>query len=115
MMDVQITGEDGNPVDVGEIGEIWTKGATLMEGYYGRPEDTVNAFNGPWFKTGDIGKLDQNGYIYIVDRKTDMVISGGENIYCAEVEQSLGKHPSCLLYTSPSPRDKRQSRMPSSA
>ncbi len=99
MMDVQITGDDGKPVASGDVGEIWTKGATLMDGYYGRPDETAKSFSGPWFKTGDIGRIDENGYIYIVDRKTDMVISGGENIYCAEVEQSLGKHPSVLEVT----------------
>ena len=99
MMDVQITGEDGKPVQDGDVGEIWTKGATLMDGYYGRPIETAKSFSGSWFKTGDIGRIDEGGYIYIVDRKTDMVISGGENIYCAEVEQSLGKHPSVLAVT----------------
>ena len=96
MVDVQITGDDGHALPVGDVGEIWAKGATLMEGYYGRPEDTAASMSGDWFKTGDIGRLDENGYIYIVDRKTDMVISGGENIYCAEVEQILGRHPGIL-------------------
>lgn len=99
MMDVQITGEDGRALPVGEVGEIWTKGATLMQGYYGRPEATASAMSGDWFKTGDIGRLDADGYIYIVDRKTDMIISGGENIYCAEVEQALGRHPDVLQVT----------------
>ena len=96
MVDVQITGEDGKALPVGETGEIFAKGATLMQGYYGRPDDTAASMSGEWFKTGDIGKLDENGYIYIVDRKTDMIISGGENIYCAEVEQVLGRHPGIL-------------------
>jgi len=96
MVDVQISSEDGQALPVGETGEIWAKGATLMQGYYGRPEETAASMSGDWFKTGDIGRLDENGYIYIVDRKTDMVISGGENIYCAEVEQILGRHPGIL-------------------
>ena len=96
MMDVQISSEDGEPLSIGSVGEIWVKGATLMQGYYGRPEDTARSMSGPWFKTGDIGHLDEDGYIYIVDRKTDMVISGGENIYCAEVEQVLGRHPDLI-------------------
>ena len=96
MVDVQITGDDGQALPIGEVGEIWAKGATLMQGYYGRPEETAASMSGNWFKTGDIGRLDDNGYIYIVDRKTDMVISGGENIYCAEVEQVLGRHPGIL-------------------
>lgn len=96
MVDVQITGEDGRALPIGEVGEIWAKGATLMQGYYGRPEETALSMSGDWFKTGDIGRVDEDGYIYIVDRKTDMVISGGENIYCAEVEQILSKHPAIL-------------------
>ena len=96
MFDVQISGDDGQALAVGDTGEIWAKGATLMQGYYGRPEDTAASMSGDWFKTGDIGRLDENGYIYIVDRKTDMVISGGENIYCAEVEQVLGRHKGIL-------------------
>jgi acyl-CoA synthetase (AMP-forming)/AMP-acid ligase II len=91
MMDVQITDAKGQALPIGEVGEIWAKGATLMQGYYGRPEDTKASMSGAWFKTGDIGRLDESGFIYIVDRKTDMVISGGENIYCAEVEQVLGR------------------------
>lgn len=93
MVDIQITDDRGNACEIGEAGEVWAKGATLMQGYYGRPEETAAAMSGDWFKTGDIGRLDEHGYIYIVDRKTDMVISGGENIYCAEVEQILGQHP----------------------
>ena len=93
MVDVQIVDENGNVCAAGGTGEIWAKGATLMKGYYGKPDETAAAMSGDWLKTGDIGRLDENGYIYIVDRKTDMVISGGENIYCAEVEQILGQHP----------------------
>jgi len=92
MVDVQISSPEGVALPIGQTGEIWVKGATLMDGYYGRDEDTRKAFNGPWYKTGDIGYLDDEGYIYIVDRKTDMVISGGENIYCAEIEQVLSRH-----------------------
>ncbi len=99
MVDVQITDGDGQALPIGQTGEIWAKGATLMQGYYGRPKDTSAAMSGAWFKTGDIGRLDENGFIYIVDRKTDMVISGGENIYCAEVEQVLGRHEGVLALT----------------
>lgn len=96
MMDVRISGDDGEALDVGQTGEIWVKGATLMTEYYGRPDDTKAAFSGDWFKTGDIGLIDEDDYIYIVDRKTDMVISGGENIYCVEVEAAISKHPDVL-------------------
>jgi acyl-CoA synthetase (AMP-forming)/AMP-acid ligase II len=100
MVDVQITAEDGTPLPIGAAGEIWVKGAIMMREYYGRPDATAAAFSGGWFKTGDIGKLDDQGYIYIVDRKTDMVISGGENIYCAEIEQAFGRHPAVREVTS---------------
>ncbi len=99
MVDVQISDDEGKALPLGAVGEIWAKGATLMQCYYGRPEDTAASFSGPWFKTGDIGRMDESGYIYIVDRKTDMVISGGENIYCAEVEQALSRHPGILQVT----------------
>jgi len=99
MTDVKIADDDGNEVAEGDVGEIWAKGATMMSAYYGRPEDTAKAFEDGWYKTGDVGRMDENGYIYIVDRKTDMVISGGENIYCAEVEQALGKHTAVQMVT----------------
>lgn len=100
MMDVRIVGDEGQDVEPGEVGEIWVRGATVMQGYYGRPEDTANSFSGDWFMTGDVGRIDEDGYIYIVDRKTDMVICGGENVYCAEVELSLGRHADVLDITS---------------
>ncbi len=96
MVDIRIVNEDSQDLETGATGEIWVKGAILMTEYYGRPEDTANAFVGEWFKTGDVGYLDEDGYIYIVDRKTDMVISGGENIYCVEVEAALTQHPDVL-------------------
>ena len=92
MIDVKIADENGEEIPCGQVGEIWAKGATLMQGYYGRPEDTARSMHGPWFKTGDIGKLDEDNYIYISDRKTDMIISSGENIYCAEVEKIISGH-----------------------
>lgn len=96
MLDVCVVDDNGNVLETGQTGEIWAKGATLMAEYYGRPEDTAAAFEGDWFKTGDVGYIDEDGYIYIVDRKTDMVISGGENIYCVEVEAAINKHPDVL-------------------
>lgn len=99
MMDVQISDEKGQALPTGEVGEIWAKGAAMMSAYYGRPDDTSRSMSGDWFKTGDIGRVDEDGYIYIVDRKTDMVISSGENIYCAEVEQAMGRHPDILQVT----------------
>jgi len=96
MVDMRIASENGEELTIGETGEIWVKGAVLMTEYYGRPDDTAKSFSGDWFKTGDVGYVDGDGYVYIVDRKTDMVISGGENIYCVEVEAALNKHSGVL-------------------
>jgi long-chain acyl-CoA synthetase len=75
----------------GEAGEIMVRGPMLMKGYWNRPEDTAAVLSAEgWFRTGDIGRVDEEGYVFIVDRKKDMVISGGENIYCAEVERVIG-------------------------
>ncbi len=93
LVDVKVTDEDGNELPQGAIGEFWVRGPTVMKEYYKRPDANAKAFKDGWFRTGDIGKVDEDGYLTVVDRKTDMVISGGENIYCAEVEQVLGKHP----------------------
>ena len=92
MIEVRISGDDGEELETGKTGEIWVKGATVMTEYYGRATETQAAFVGDWFKTGDVGYVDEDGYIYIVDRKTDMIISGGENIYCVEVEAAISKH-----------------------
>ena len=84
---------DGNPVPDGETGEVYMRTPTLFSGYYDDPEKTAAAFRGNWFTLGDMGRLDRDGYLYIVDRRHDMVISGGENIYPSEVEDVLQHHP----------------------
>lgn len=78
---------------VGEIGEIVYRAPTLMSGYWNNPEATAEAFAGGWFHSGDLVRMDEDGYVWVVDRKKDMIISGGENIYCAEVENVLAGHP----------------------
>lgn len=78
------------------VGEIQTRGANVMQGYWGRPEETAAAFDGDWLKTGDLGKLDDDGYLHVVGRRKDMIISGGENVYAAEVEASLSEAPGVL-------------------
>ena len=94
LLDLRIIGPDGKELPRGEAGEIVVRGAQVMQGYWKRPEDTAAALTQDgWFHTGDIGYLDEEGYIFIVDRKKDMVISGGENIYCAEVERVLSEMP----------------------
>lgn len=84
------TGEEMPPR---EPGEIWVKTPSIMAGYYKQPEETKKAISDGWYKTGDAGFMDEDGYIYIQDRLKDMIVSGGENIYCAEVESALFDHP----------------------
>ena len=84
---------DGNEVPTGERGELWVRGSSVIKGYINRPEATAETItDGGWLHTGDIAKMDEDGFIYIVDRKKDMVLRGGENIYCAEVEAALYRH-----------------------
>ncbi|HVV13687.1 AMP-binding protein [Amycolatopsis sp.] len=77
----------------GEVGEIVYRGPGTMAGYWNKPEATADAFEGGWFHSGDLVRVDDEGFVYVVDRKKDMIISGGENIYCAEVENVLADHP----------------------
>jgi fatty-acyl-CoA synthase len=92
LVTVAILGEDGLPVLPGERGEIAVRGSLVMAGYYRNPEATAEASVGGWHHTGDIGFLDDDGYLFIVDRAKDMVITGGFNVYSAEVEQALMAH-----------------------
>ncbi|WP_188206357.1 long-chain-fatty-acid--CoA ligase [Alkalibacillus aidingensis] len=80
--------------EIGEVGEIAVKGPQVMKGYWNRPEDTENSLKDGWFLTGDMGYMDEDGYFYIVDRKKDMIIAGGFNIYPREVEEVLYEHES---------------------
>lgn len=90
--DVRVIGEDGEPLVPGQVGEIWLKTAYLMTDYLGSAQDTAEKFVAGGIRTGDIGVLDEDGYLYLRDRKNDMVISGGMNVYCREVEDVLGAH-----------------------
>ena len=91
--EVRIMSEDGKELPPGEIGEICVRGANVMLGYWKNPEQTAEALRNGWLHTGDMAFMDRDGYIYIVDRKHDMIISGGENIYPREVEEVIYKHP----------------------
>jgi fatty-acyl-CoA synthase len=91
--DVKIVDDDGHDVPDGERGEIVVRGPNVMKGYWNRPDATAEVIVDGWFHTGDIGKRDEDGYFYILDRKKDMIISGGENVYPAEVEDALYTHP----------------------
>jgi len=84
--------EANGALGIDEVGEICLRGATIMQGYYKQDEANAKCLRGGWYHTGDVGYLDQQGRLYIVDRQTDMIISGGENIYCAEVERVLLQH-----------------------
>jgi fatty-acyl-CoA synthase len=89
----RVVDDDMNDVAIGQVGEIVYRAPTLMAGYWNNPEATAEAFAGGWFHSGDLVRLDDEGYVWVVDRKKDMIISGGENIYCAEVENVLAAHP----------------------
>jgi long-chain acyl-CoA synthetase len=94
-VEVRVVGPDGEPLPPGEdnVGEIVIRGHNIMKGYYRNPEATAEAFRGGWFCTGDLAYADKDGYLFIVDRKKDMVIRGGYNIYPREVEEVLFTHP----------------------
>jgi acyl-CoA synthetase (AMP-forming)/AMP-acid ligase II len=91
--DVRIVDESGRDCAQGDIGEVWIRGANVIPGYWNNPEATAAAFTDGWFHTGDLGYRDADGFYHVVDRKKDMIIRGGENIYCAEVEAALLEHP----------------------
>jgi long-chain acyl-CoA synthetase len=92
---VQIWGDDGRPLPLGSdhIGEIVVRGPNVMTGYHGNPEATARAFAGGWFHTGDLGYVDADGFLFIVDRMKDLIIRGGYNVYPREVEEALYAHP----------------------
>jgi fatty-acyl-CoA synthase len=92
----RVVDEEMNDVPIGDVGEIVYRAPTLMSGYWNNPAATAEAFHGGWFHSGDLVRMDDEGYVWVVDRKKDMIISGGENIYCAEVENVLAGHPSIV-------------------
>ncbi len=95
-VEIRLVDDEGNDVPVGEVGEILARGPNIMEGYYKEPEATARALKDGWLYTGDLGKLDAEGFLYIVDRKKDMIITGGENIFPREIEEVLYAHPKIL-------------------
>ena len=92
VFETRLVDTDGNDVPQGEVGELWVRGAQVIRGYLNRPEATAESITDGWLHTGDIARIDEDGFIFIVDRAKDMVIRGGENIYCAEVESVLFDH-----------------------
>ena len=94
--ELRIVGEQGETLPAGEVGELWAKGPHVVKCYWNKPEVTAETFTEGWVKTGDLAYLDDEGWLYIVDRKKDMLIRGGENIYCTEVEGVLYEHPAVM-------------------
>ena len=93
VMEIRIADPDGNPVPVDQTGEIWLRGPTIFKEYFGLPDQTAAALVDGWFRTGDVGRVDEHGFLYVVDRLKDVIIRAGENIYAAEVEAALYEHP----------------------
>jgi long-chain acyl-CoA synthetase len=105
-VEIKIFDENDNELPTGEIGEIVVRGRNVMLGYYNTPEATAEAMRSGWYHTGDMGKFDEDGYLYIVDRKKDMLIVGGINVYPSEVERVLMEHPAvamCAVIGKPDP------------
>jgi long-chain acyl-CoA synthetase len=96
VMDMRIVDEQGREVPVGERGELQVRGSPMMREYWNRPDANAESFDGPWFRTGDVARIDEDGFLYIVDRIKDLVIRGGENIGCGPVEYALQEHPAVL-------------------
>lgn len=94
--DILIRRPDGSPCRTGEEGEIWLRSGAVMTGYWNNPELTAQTLVDGWLRTGDVGRLDDEHYLYVMDRLKDMIVSGGENIYSSEVERALENHPSVL-------------------
>jgi long-chain acyl-CoA synthetase len=94
--EVRIVGGNGEDLPVGEVGELWYRGPIVVRGYWNKPQATAETFVDGWVKTGDLARVDDEGFVYIVDRAKDMLIRGGENIYCVEVENALYEHPAVM-------------------
>ena len=90
--EIQVVNDAGEEAPRGQVGEIWVRGPMIMQGYWKQPDVTTAAFVDGWFRTGDLGRMREDGYLFIVDRLKDMIITGGENVYCAEVEAVLRQH-----------------------
>lgn len=106
-IEARIVDVDDREVPIGQIGEIVARGEAVMTGYWNRAEETAEALRGGWMHTGDVGRMDMDGYIHIVDRLKDMIITGGENVYSVEVEAVLADHPGvsqCAVVGRPDPR-----------
>jgi long-chain acyl-CoA synthetase len=95
-VEMKVFDEDGNEVAPGEVGEVVIRGHNIMKGYWNRPEATADAMRGGWFHSGDLARMDEDGYFFIVDRKKDMILRGGYNVYPREIEEVLYEHPAVM-------------------
>jgi acyl-CoA synthetase (AMP-forming)/AMP-acid ligase II len=103
--EVRVVGGNGVPLKAGEIGEIAIRGKHVMMGYWRNPELTAQTLRGGWYHTGDMGYMDEDGYVFLVDRKADMIVTGGENVYPKETEDILYEHPAVAMAAVVSARD----------
>jgi long-chain acyl-CoA synthetase len=94
--DLKVVDESGREVPTGEVGELWIKGPNIVKGYWNKPEATAATITDGWLHSGDLVRLDEEGFVYIVDRAKDMLIRGGENVYCVEVEDALYGHAAIM-------------------
>ncbi len=94
--DVRVVDDQGKDVAPGEVGELWIKGPNVVKGYWNKPEATAETFTDGWLHSGDLVRIDEEGFVFILDRAKDMLIRGGENIYCVEVEDALYAHPAIM-------------------
>jgi long-chain acyl-CoA synthetase len=95
--DLKVMSVEGDrELPIGEVGELWAKGPQVVKGYWNKPEATAQTFHDGWVRTGDLARLDEEGFCFIIDRAKDMLIRGGENIYCVEVENALYDHPAVM-------------------
>ena len=107
VVEVRVTDADGNVLAAGQVGEIWFRGPHLIRGYWNKPEATAQTIVDGWLRTGDIGRIDEEGFVYVEDRAKDMVLRAGENVYCAEVEAAIYEHPAvyeCAVFGLPHER-----------
>ncbi len=105
--EAKVVDDAGNALPPGQTGELWVRGASVIKGYINRSEATAESITDGWLHTGDVARIDEEGFIFLVDRKKDMVLRGGENVYCAEVEATLHQHPAiaeCCVFGVPDAR-----------
>jgi long-chain acyl-CoA synthetase len=95
-MDFKIVGSNGETLGPNQVGELWVKGPNNCKAYWNKPEATAKTYIDGWVVTGDIGRMDEESFVFLLDRAKDMLIRGGENIYCIEVESALYDHPAIM-------------------